>query len=60
MAGDSLVEVLVEGLQERSRLKMTEDLRSFSMVDNHEAVKIVGLQRTLESVLMMEPYASKR
>ena len=32
----SLVQVLVEGLQERSRLKMTEDI----MVDDHEAVKI--------------------
>ena len=34
--GDSLVHVLVEGLQEQSKLKMTDELRRFMEVDNHE------------------------
>ena len=38
--GDSPVGLLVEGLQERSRLKMTEELRGFITVDNHEAVNM--------------------
>ena len=42
---DSPVEVLVEGLQERSRLKMMEELRRFSTVDNNEAVKIGDLDQ---------------
>ena len=38
LGGDSLVQVLVLDLQERSRLKMTEELGRFIMVHNHEAV----------------------
>ena len=38
LGGDRLVEVLVEDLQERSRLKMMDELRRFIMEDNHEAV----------------------
>ena len=44
MGGDSPLEVMVEGLQERSRLKMTEELSRIIMVDNHEAVKIGDLE----------------
>ena len=45
--GDSPAEVLVEGLQGRSRLKMMEELRRFITVDNHEAKTIGDLARTL-------------
>ena len=48
--GDSLVQVVVEGLQERSRLKMTEELRRFIMVDNH-GVKVGDLEKTFGSTL---------
>ena len=40
MGGDTPVEVLVEELLERSRLKMMEELRRFIMVGQLEAVKI--------------------
>ena len=42
MGGDSLVEVLAEGHQERSRLETTEELRRFIMVDHHLAVNLLG------------------
>ena len=45
----------MEGLQERSRLKMTEELRRFIMVDCHEAVKIGDLVKNLESRSVVEP-----
>ena len=41
--GDSLGEMLVDGLQERSRLKM-EELRRFT-VDNQEAANIGDLEK---------------
>ena len=53
--GDSLVEVLVEGLPERIRVKMAEELRRFIMVDNHETVKIGYLEKTLESLSVVDP-----
>ena len=34
------MEVLAEGLQEESRLKMMDELRKFTKVDNLEAVNI--------------------
>ena len=52
LGGDSLVGVLVEGLQERSS---TEELRRFIMVDNHEAVMIGDLKKTPESLSVVEP-----
>ena len=55
LGGDSPVEVLVESLQERSRLKMTQELRRFIMVDCHEAVKIGDLVKNLESRSVVEP-----
>ena len=39
-ADNSPSEVLVKGLQERRRIKMTDGLRKFVTMDNHEAVKI--------------------
>ena len=56
---DSLVQVFVEGLPERSRLKMMEDLRRFIMVDSHEAVNIGDLERTSESLSVVEPKRSE-
>ena len=48
--GDSLVKVLVvEGLQERNRLKMMEELR------NDEAVKIGDLEKTQELLRVVKP-----
>ena len=47
--GDSLVELVVGGLQERSRCKMMEELRKFISMDIHEAVKIEALEKAQES-----------
>ena len=46
--------MLVEGFQERSRLKMMEE-RRFSTVDNHEAVNIGDLEKTVESLPVVKP-----
>ena len=43
---DGLVKVLVRGFQERSRLKMMEELRKFITTENQEAVKIGDLEKT--------------
>ena len=48
LGSDSPVEVLVEGLQERSRVHMTEERRRFITVDDHEAVNIGDVEKTLE------------
>ena len=41
------MEVLVEELQERNRLKMMEELRGFITVDHHEAVNIGVLEKAI-------------
>ena len=43
--GDGPVKVLVWGFQERSQLKMMEELRKFITMDNQEAVKIGDLEK---------------
>ena len=43
LRGDRPVQVLLEGLQERSRSKIVHEPRRFITVDNHEAVKSRGL-----------------
>ena len=43
--GDNLVDTTVEGLQGRSRFKITDELRRFIEVDDEEAVKIGELER---------------
>ena len=53
--GDSLVEVLVEGLHERSRLKMMEELQRFITKDSHEVVKTGGWEKTQESLPVVKP-----
>ena len=49
------MDVLVEGLQERSGLKMVEELRRVITVDDHEAVKIGDLEKTLDSLSVVKP-----
>ena len=46
--------MVVEGLQERSRLKRMEELRRFIPMNNHEAVKLADLEKTLESLLVVK------
>ena len=41
------MQVLLEGLQERSRSKTMDELRSIIIVDHHEAVKVGDLQKEL-------------
>ena len=53
--GDSPVRVLVESLQERSRLQMMEELRKFIMMDNHEAVRIGEVDNAQESRQVVKP-----
>ena len=47
--GDRTVKVMVQGLQERSRLKRMDGLRRFIMVDNDETVKVDELDENMES-----------
>ena len=47
LGGDSLVEVLVEGLQERSRLKMTEELTRSIIGRQSRGGKIGDLEKIL-------------
>ena len=45
--GDSPVKTVVQGLQERSRLRLMERLGKFIMVDNHEAVEVGDLDKNM-------------
>ena len=47
LAGDHLVDTVFEGVQEPSRLKITNELRWFIEVHNHEAVKIGEVDTTM-------------
>ena len=51
---DSLVQELVEGLEEGRRLKMTREL-----VDGHEAITIGDLEATFVSLSIVEPEFNK-
>ena len=53
--GDSPIEVLVVGFQERSTLKVMGELRRFITVDNHEAVKVVDLERNMAARPVVKP-----
>ena len=44
--GDNLVDTIFEGLQEQGRLKITDEPRRFTEVDNHEEVKIGDLKNS--------------
>ena len=54
MGGDSPAEVLVEGFQERSRFKMMEEVRMFTTMDCHEAVKIGDLDKAQASLVVVK------
>ena len=51
----SPVGLLVEGLQERSRIKMMDELRRFTTVNDHQLVKTGTLEKTLASLSVVEP-----
>ena len=53
--GDSLVKVLVTGLQQRSRLKVIAELRKFITMDSRQAVKTGDLEKTQESLPVVKP-----
>ena len=53
-----LVETMFEGLQEQSRLTITNALRRF--VDNHEAVKIVDLEKNSEAIKVVKSKLNRR
>ena len=53
--GDSPVKMVVQGLQERIRLRIMSGLRKFIMVDNHEEVKDGDLDKNVGSRKVVEP-----
>ena len=52
---DSPVKTVLQGLQERSRLKMMDGLTRFMMVDNFETVKVGDLDKNMESKKVVKP-----
>ena len=57
---DNLVDTIFEGLQEQSRLNITNELRRFIEVDNQEAVKIGDLENNSEAINVVRPQFNKR
>ena len=57
--GGSLVDTIVESLQEQSRMKITNELRRFIEVDNREAVKIGDLEKDSEAIKVDKPKFNK-
>ena len=53
--GDSPVGKIVSGLLEKSRSRITDGLRKFTAVDNHEAVKVGDLKRETRSKKVVKP-----
>ena len=53
--GDSPVKMVVQGFQEKSRLKIMEGLRRFILVDNPEVVKVGDLEKNVESRPVVKP-----
>ena len=49
------LKVLMEGLQERSRQKTTEELRKFITMVSHEAVKIRDVEKAQEALPVKKP-----
>ena len=43
--GDSLIDTLVEGFQDQSRMKIMDELRRFIGVENHTVAKIGDLEK---------------
>ena len=52
--GDSVVDTIF-GLQEQSRLKIVDELRRFTEVDSHEAVKIGDPEKNSEAIKVVGP-----
>ena len=52
--GDSVVDTIF-GLQEQSRLKIVDELRRFTEVDNHEAVKIGDPEKNSDVIKVVGP-----
>ena len=52
---DSPVKTVVQGLEERSRLKMMDGLTRFMMVDNFETVKVGDLEKNMASKKVVKP-----
>ena len=59
MGGESLMQVLVAGLQEQSRFNRMDELRRFIKVDNHEGVKIGDSEKHSVALHVVEPKVSK-
>ena len=57
--GETLVETIFEGLQEHSRLNITNDVRRFVEVDSREAVKIGDFERDTEVLKGLRPSFNK-
>ena len=53
--GDSFMDTLSGGLQEKFRLKMMDELRRFFKVDDHETVKIGDLEKYLVALHVVGP-----
>ena len=53
--GDSPVENIVTGLQDKSRKGVMDGLRNFIEVDNHAAVNVGGLHRGIKSARVVRP-----
>ena len=58
--GDSFVQVPVEDLQERSRLKMMDEHRRFIAAENHVAGNTGHLEKDSVVVLVVEPKFNKK
>ena len=48
-------QTIFDGLQEQSRLKISNELWRFIEVDNHEAVKIGDLEKNSEAIKVVKP-----
>ena len=57
--GDSPIQSIVTGLQERSRKGIMDGLRSFVETDNHSAVDVVHLRRSLRPFYVQKPNVSE-
>ena len=53
--GDCPDENIATGLLEKSRRGIVDGLRKFTAVDNHEAVKVVGLHQDTKSFRVVKP-----
>ena len=56
--GDTPVQMVVQGLQQKSRLRIMDGLRKFISVDDHAAVEIGDLGKNIESKKVLKPMFS--